>query len=173
MDLAATLERLVPAASYAGSLTGNTQTDWQNVTWQDDRGQPTWNQLVAEWPAVRRQRLMTAVNATTSAGIAAGYTYADKTFSASANHQTWSLGMTLGIAAGRDFTGTVVPTIDDADGHTITDNADAAAMAAACQNFVAAWLASGSALKKIIAESSDEDLDNFVDPRTPGTTPTP
>jgi len=98
-----------------------------------------------------------AVNARTQQLIAVGYTYRGKTFSASPHHQTWALGVLVGIGAGLDFAGTTIPTIDDQDSHTLADNADAAAMAGACIAHVKTHLASGAALKKQLAEAADAE----------------
>lgn len=41
-DVAMALDQLVPAAQYSGSLTGNTQADYDALVWSDQRAKPTW-----------------------------------------------------------------------------------------------------------------------------------
>jgi hypothetical protein len=47
MDIALTLDSLVPAAEYGGSLTDNTQHAYDTLVWTDSRPKPTWADLVA------------------------------------------------------------------------------------------------------------------------------
>jgi hypothetical protein len=54
MDIAATLDYLVPAAQYRGSLTANTEDAYTDIEWQDARPKPTWAELQAAWPAAQR-----------------------------------------------------------------------------------------------------------------------
>lgn len=49
MDIALVLDRLLPAAAYAGSLTANTQEAFDWLTWSDGRAKPTWQQVLDEW----------------------------------------------------------------------------------------------------------------------------
>jgi len=47
MDIAAILDKLVPAAKYGGSLTARTQEAYEATVWKDDRDQPTWAEIEA------------------------------------------------------------------------------------------------------------------------------
>ncbi|WP_110995378.1 DUF4376 domain-containing protein [Pseudomonas sichuanensis] len=51
MDVALALEDLVPAACRGGSLTDNTREQYEALRWEDERPQPTWEQLEAAWAA--------------------------------------------------------------------------------------------------------------------------
>lgn len=46
MDVALTLEALVPAAKYRGSLTANDKAAFDALVWEDDRAKPTWQEMV-------------------------------------------------------------------------------------------------------------------------------
>jgi len=48
MDVALTLDRLVPGAKYRGSLTANTQEAYEKIRWEDKRVKPTWEELNQE-----------------------------------------------------------------------------------------------------------------------------
>ncbi|MCE3234526.1 MAG: hypothetical protein K0Q50_706 [Vampirovibrio sp.] len=50
MDIAYSLDQLVPAAQYRGSLTANTQQAYEAITWEDEREKPTW-EAIQEVPA--------------------------------------------------------------------------------------------------------------------------
>jgi len=52
VDVAMTLDSLVPAARYGGSLTENTQRAYDALRWGDGRPKPTWSAILAEWPTV-------------------------------------------------------------------------------------------------------------------------
>jgi hypothetical protein len=122
----------------------------------DDTISPGWTYIngVLDGTNVKKINLINAIDAKTRLGISLGYTRNGKQFSASDNHQTWALGILVGIQAGVDHTGINVPTIDNTDSHTIVDNTDAAAQAMACINYVKGWLATGSALKKQATEDN-------------------
>lgn len=45
MDVALTIEALVPAAQYFGSVTDNTRESFEALDWRDEREKPTWEQL--------------------------------------------------------------------------------------------------------------------------------
>ena len=45
MDIALSIEKLIPAAKYFGSVTANTQESFNNLDWVDERPKPTWKQI--------------------------------------------------------------------------------------------------------------------------------
>ncbi|CAB4145601.1 hypothetical protein UFOVP482_15 [uncultured Caudovirales phage] len=45
MDVAMTIEVLVPAAEYYGSTTANTKECFDALDWNDERKKPTWAQM--------------------------------------------------------------------------------------------------------------------------------
>ena len=48
MDIALSIEKLLPAAEYSGSVTANTEQAWDAVSWTDKRRvKPTWAELEA------------------------------------------------------------------------------------------------------------------------------
>ncbi len=47
MDVAAALDKLIPAAVYTGSLTANTQEAYAAIQWGDERPKPSWTELSA------------------------------------------------------------------------------------------------------------------------------
>ena len=47
MDLALAIEKLVPAAEYSGSTTGNTEGAFNALRWHDSRPMPTWQELIS------------------------------------------------------------------------------------------------------------------------------
>lgn len=49
MDIAITLDRLIPGAKYGGSVTANTQESYDEIRWEDERTKPTWVELEAAW----------------------------------------------------------------------------------------------------------------------------
>ncbi|MDU9022181.1 tail fiber assembly protein [Pseudomonas corrugata] len=49
MDVAFAIERLLYAAQYFGSLTANTRKAFDDLTWNDERPKPTWEELEAAW----------------------------------------------------------------------------------------------------------------------------
>lgn len=46
MDIALAIDKLVPAAVYSGSVTSNTEEDYEALLWLDPRPQPTWEELL-------------------------------------------------------------------------------------------------------------------------------
>lgn len=53
MDIALTLDKLVPAAQYRGSLTANDKKAYDAIVWLDERPQPSWPEVNAAWPQVQ------------------------------------------------------------------------------------------------------------------------
>jgi hypothetical protein len=45
MDVAMTIEALVPSAEYGGSTTANTEECFDALEWNDERPKPTWAQM--------------------------------------------------------------------------------------------------------------------------------
>lgn len=60
MDLALTIEALVPTAEYFGSTTDNTKECFDNLNWQDSRTKPTWKQLQDAWVTLEPKLLSEA-----------------------------------------------------------------------------------------------------------------
>lgn len=48
LDLAMCIDSLVPAAEYGGSVTGNTQAEYEALDWTDSRPKPAWDDILAE-----------------------------------------------------------------------------------------------------------------------------
>ena len=59
MDIALAIEKILPVAEYIGSVTANTETAWDAVSWTDTRREkPTWAELVANaGPTLEQARL--------------------------------------------------------------------------------------------------------------------
>jgi len=49
MDIALTLDRLVPNAVYQGSADSNTQEEFDSLSWLDGRTKPSWQEMLNEW----------------------------------------------------------------------------------------------------------------------------
>ena len=49
MNVVIALDILVPEAIYGGSVTANTEQQYNKLRWEDDRPQPAWAELVAAW----------------------------------------------------------------------------------------------------------------------------
>jgi hypothetical protein len=49
IDIALTLDKLVPAAQYGGSLVLNIKESYDALRWEDSRSKPTWEQIENEW----------------------------------------------------------------------------------------------------------------------------
>lgn len=47
MDIALTIEKLVPAAQYGGSVTANNKAAFDAIRWEDSRPKPTWAEIEA------------------------------------------------------------------------------------------------------------------------------
>lgn len=45
LDVATTLDILVPSGKYTGSLTSNNESCYNNLNWQDERNKPTWSEI--------------------------------------------------------------------------------------------------------------------------------
>ena len=45
MDIALSIEALLPNAQYYGSTTANTEKTFNELNWQDERPKPTWKQI--------------------------------------------------------------------------------------------------------------------------------
>jgi len=52
MDVSLAIEKLLPAASYNGSLTANTETAYSCLRWKDERKKPTWEELQNAWALI-------------------------------------------------------------------------------------------------------------------------
>lgn len=52
MDIALALEALVPAAIYRGSTSANTQEAYSAIEWEDERQQPTWQEIESKWAEI-------------------------------------------------------------------------------------------------------------------------
>jgi hypothetical protein len=49
MDVALSVEILIPGAKYGGSTTLNSRDQFESLRWEDDRKKPTWEQLETAW----------------------------------------------------------------------------------------------------------------------------
>ena len=49
MNVALTIDKLVPRAEYFGSPSDNTQESYDALRWFDSRPKPTWEQIESEW----------------------------------------------------------------------------------------------------------------------------
>lgn len=54
MDVAWTLQVLLPGPKYLGSCLDNQQASYDALLWQDERTKPTWAELLAAWPAAQK-----------------------------------------------------------------------------------------------------------------------
>lgn len=53
MDIALAVEKIQPASEYLGSVAMNTQEQWDNVVWSDERiPKPSWEELEEAWVEV-------------------------------------------------------------------------------------------------------------------------
>jgi len=52
MDIALAIEALLPQADYFGSTTGNTESDYDNLTWNDSRTKPHFADLKTAYDAL-------------------------------------------------------------------------------------------------------------------------
>lgn len=48
-DVALILEKLVPAAKYGGSLSGNNEESYNQLRWNDERPKPSWQEILDEY----------------------------------------------------------------------------------------------------------------------------
>ena len=55
MDIRLTIHELVPSAQYGGGVSENTREEFESLVWEDSRPKPTWEDLVAAYPAVNRK----------------------------------------------------------------------------------------------------------------------
>ena len=49
MNVALTIDKLVPRAEYFGSPSDNTKESYDALRWFDSRPKPTWEQIESEW----------------------------------------------------------------------------------------------------------------------------
>lgn len=49
IDVAYTLNKLLPAAKYGGSLTLNTKESYDSLRWEDLRTKPKWDEIQNTW----------------------------------------------------------------------------------------------------------------------------
>ena len=69
IDIALTVDKLLPAAEYSGSVTANTEAAWDAVSWTDPRrAKPAWAELEAAMPDPLEQTRLAKI-----AEINAGY----------------------------------------------------------------------------------------------------
>ena len=52
MDIALTLDKLVPGGDWQGSVTGNTKKDFDNIRWVDTRIKPIWKETQTKWAEI-------------------------------------------------------------------------------------------------------------------------
>lgn len=61
-SVALCIEKLVPAAEYFGSVTGNTKEQYDSLEWKDLRGKPTWEEIQSVASLVRHELLLSRFN---------------------------------------------------------------------------------------------------------------
>ena len=52
IDIRMALEQLGKGFQFGGSVTDGTQQAWDDVTWEDERGKPSWQELCAAHAAI-------------------------------------------------------------------------------------------------------------------------
>ncbi len=52
MDVALSIEHLLPEAEYGGTTEENTQAEFDDLRWEDSRPKPTWSQIEAAWATI-------------------------------------------------------------------------------------------------------------------------
>ena len=70
IDIRTTLEYLGTAWQFGGSVTAGTQQAWDDVTWEDERDKPTWQELCAAHASAVRNGLFAALRAARDARLA-------------------------------------------------------------------------------------------------------
>ena len=55
IDIALTLDKLVPSGDWQGSVTNNTREDFESLRWADDRTKPTWAELETKWVEIENE----------------------------------------------------------------------------------------------------------------------
>jgi hypothetical protein len=55
LDVALSIEALLPGAQYFGSLTENNKESFDDLNWQDSRPKPTWKQIQDAWVTLEPQ----------------------------------------------------------------------------------------------------------------------
>lgn len=53
IDIRTALEQLGTAWQFGGSVTDGTQQAWDDVTWEDKRDKPSWEDIVASYSAIQ------------------------------------------------------------------------------------------------------------------------
>jgi len=48
MDIALAIEGIVPSAYYIGTFVDNTEEEYNNIEWLDDRDKPSWPEIVSK-----------------------------------------------------------------------------------------------------------------------------
>ena len=70
IDIRTTLEYLGTAWQFGGSVTAGTQQAWDDVTWEDERDKPTWQELCAAHASAVHTGLFAALRAARDARLA-------------------------------------------------------------------------------------------------------
>lgn len=52
MDIAITIEKLVPTADYFGSVTSNDEAAYAAIQWNDERPKPTWEEILEAYSEI-------------------------------------------------------------------------------------------------------------------------
>ena len=60
LDVALSIESLLPAAEYFGSTTANTKECFDELNWQDKRKKPTWKEIEDAWSKLEPKLLAEA-----------------------------------------------------------------------------------------------------------------
>ena len=70
IDIRLALEQLGKGWQFGGSVTAGTQQAWDDVTWEDERDKPTWQELCAAHASAVRNGLFAALRAARDARLA-------------------------------------------------------------------------------------------------------
>ena len=70
IDIRLALEQLGTGWQFGGSVTAGTQQAWDDVTWEDERDKPTWQELCAAHASAVHAGLFAALRAARDARLA-------------------------------------------------------------------------------------------------------
>ena len=75
IDIRLALEQLGKGWQFGGSVTAGTQQAWDDVTWENKRDKPTWQELCTAHAATVAARVLASIDAETSVAIIGGFDY--------------------------------------------------------------------------------------------------
>lgn len=53
IDVALTLDKLLPETQYGGCFQNNTEEEYNNIRWEDSRQKPKWNEIINTWEILK------------------------------------------------------------------------------------------------------------------------